>query len=193
MLIIKNFNIVLFVTGVLKMAGYFGFKMSNNAINAYSNGEKPLTKWSKSDILDELAADYTDQNCEEFKLIAKMKKYTLIERCLIKSSWHHTSKHFNRTDFYSVCNNLLLYSVQELKDILKREKEETKKSKEAKKEAPKKTRARCEFLIWSGTRKHPHADAIISTGEIIGGWFYSDEFIGKKSITANGFKILEWL
>lgn len=169
------------------MAGYYGFKMSNNAINAYSNGEKPLTKWSKSDILDELATDYSNQNCEEFKLIAKMKKSTLVERCLIRSSWHHTSKHFNKTDFYSVCNNLLLYSVQELKGILKREKEE------AKKEAPKKTRARCEFLVWSGTRKHPHADTIVSTGEIVGNWFYSDEYIGKKSITANGFKILEWL
>ena len=166
------------------MAGYYGFAMSNNAINAYSNGEKPLTKWSKSDILEELATDYNEQNCEEFKLIAKMKKSTLVKRCLIKSSWHHTSKHFNKTDFYIVRNNLLLCSAQELKDILKREKEETKKSKEAKKEAPKKTRVRCEFLVWSGTRKHPHADAIISTGEIIGNWFYSEEYTGKKSITA---------
>lgn len=29
------------------MAGYNGYSMSNNAVAAYENGEKPLSKWKK--------------------------------------------------------------------------------------------------------------------------------------------------
>ena len=36
------------------MAGYNGYSMSNNAVSAYDNGEKPLSKWRKSDILEEI-------------------------------------------------------------------------------------------------------------------------------------------
>ena len=36
----------------MDMAGYNGFSMSNNAVEAYENGEKPLSKWRKSDILE---------------------------------------------------------------------------------------------------------------------------------------------
>lgn len=32
------------------MAGYNGFSMSNNAVAAYEDGEKPLSKWTKADI-----------------------------------------------------------------------------------------------------------------------------------------------
>lgn len=31
--------------------GYSGYSMSNNAVAAYEDGEKPLSKWSKSDII----------------------------------------------------------------------------------------------------------------------------------------------
>ena len=34
------------------MAGYNGWSMSNNAIEAYENGEKPLSKWTKTDIFE---------------------------------------------------------------------------------------------------------------------------------------------
>ena len=33
-------------------SGYHGFSMSNRAIEAYNNGEKPFSKWTKQDILD---------------------------------------------------------------------------------------------------------------------------------------------
>ena len=32
------------------MAGYCGYSMSNNAVDAYNNGEKPISKWKKQDI-----------------------------------------------------------------------------------------------------------------------------------------------
>ena len=33
------------------MAGYKGFSMSNNAVAAYESGEKPISKWTKREIL----------------------------------------------------------------------------------------------------------------------------------------------
>ena len=32
------------------MAGYCGYSMSNNAVDAYNSGEKPISKWKKQDI-----------------------------------------------------------------------------------------------------------------------------------------------
>jgi len=29
------------------MSGYDGYSMSNNAVDAYENGEKPISKWTK--------------------------------------------------------------------------------------------------------------------------------------------------
>jgi hypothetical protein len=40
------------------MAGYNGWSMSNNAVDAYENGEMPLSKWNKEAILD--AIEYED-------------------------------------------------------------------------------------------------------------------------------------
>ena len=36
------------------MAGYFGYSMSNNAVDAYGNGEMPISKWSKKAIMEEV-------------------------------------------------------------------------------------------------------------------------------------------
>lgn len=41
-------------------------------------------------------------------LLAKLSKEDLFDRCFVCSSWHHTSKHYNCTDFYSVDEQLLL-------------------------------------------------------------------------------------
>ena len=32
-------------------SGYNGYRMSNRAVAAYENGEKPLSKWLKKDII----------------------------------------------------------------------------------------------------------------------------------------------
>lgn len=37
------------------MAGYNGYSMSNNAVAAYQNGEKPLSKWTKKEILNQIS------------------------------------------------------------------------------------------------------------------------------------------
>ena len=74
--------------------GYVGQSMSVGAKQAYDMGEKPLSKWTKADILEGLPS-----------IAASLKKFnlkTLREYCLERTSWHHTGKFANRTDFYSL-------------------------------------------------------------------------------------------
>lgn len=77
------------------MAGYRGYSMSNNAVSAYDDGEKPLSKWSKSDVISAIA-DELGVNESDVELKYPYRYY------LKKTSWHHTSSKYNKTDFYSV-------------------------------------------------------------------------------------------
>ena len=84
------------------MAGYNGWSMSNNAVQAYEDGEKPLSKWTKKTLVYELA-DALDAEPEE--VAEALKPYTVKEvkdKCLTYSSWHHTSSRYNRTAFYEL-------------------------------------------------------------------------------------------
>lgn len=62
------------------MAGYSGFSMSNNAVAAYESGMLPASK---------LAAR-----------IGRGATAAGVAAVLMPSEWHHTSKNYNRTDFY---------------------------------------------------------------------------------------------
>lgn len=80
------------------MAGYYGYSMSNNAVQAYADGEKPLSKWTKKEILQRVAEVYGNELAEAVtSWTVKSLKRVFLE----KTSWHHTSKFYNQTDFYS--------------------------------------------------------------------------------------------
>lgn len=91
------------------MSGYFGYSMSNNAITAYSNGEKPISKWTKTAILEAITAEIEEENLPS-ELFQDAQKLTAkqLKMFLRQSSWHHTSKHYNRTIFYSLDTDALL-------------------------------------------------------------------------------------
>lgn len=76
-----------------KNSGYKGWSMSVRAASAYSDGEKPLSKWSKSDIL----SGYSENMAQQLK---RFNLATLKHNCLEYTCWHHTSKFCNKTDFY---------------------------------------------------------------------------------------------
>lgn len=83
------------------MSGYYGYSMSNNAVEAYENGERPLSKWRKSDILEAISVSEIELKCSISKL-QKLPVKVLKEVCLTYSSWHHTSNHYNQTNFYTL-------------------------------------------------------------------------------------------
>ena len=103
---------------VVKEAGYnWHAGMSNNAVTAYNNGEKPLSKWKKSDIINAIKDieisdyekkefNYTEAGKEAF--IEHIQKLPLIKlrKMLDQSSYHHTGKYYNLTYFYKMPDNL---------------------------------------------------------------------------------------
>lgn len=167
------------------MAGYNGWSMSNNAVDAYENGEKPLSKWRKSDILKAIEESEMELKCSIEKL-RKLPVKILKEVCLCYSSWHHTSNHYNETDFYSLdeekIENLTDAKIDELLIEYKANKNEEVK--------PTEEKWKCAFLEWGGTRKHPTATEIIEEGIIKGNWFYRKDG-SKKKTTANGFRFIK--
>lgn len=170
------------------MAGYDGYSMSNNAVAAYENGEKPLSKWSKEDIIDAIATAIRDDeltlNCS-FEALKKAPVKVLKTLCLSYSSWHHTSSHYNRTDFYS----LDIHKIAQLSDVIIEDRiiASAEQSPEEKEEAWE-----CAFLEWGGTRKHPKATEVVEKGVIKGDWFYRADGTKKKT-TANGFRCIRRL
>lgn len=84
------------------MAGYNGYSMSNNAREAYSNGEMPKSKWNKTNIIDMLETELDENAEEKIELLKELDGTSLKDYCLERTSWHHTSKYYNETDFYSI-------------------------------------------------------------------------------------------
>lgn len=163
------------------MAGYHGYSMSNNAVNAYEDGEKPISKWTKTDIINEILS--INPKLDE-KLLKKVNVSILKNNALTYAGWHHTSNHYNETNFYKIDDDVENWTDDFVKTLTAAQVE--------KKEEPKEEKALCEYLVWSGTRNHPKATTFQSEGTIKGNWFYLPNGT-KKSINANGFKILKKL
>lgn len=169
------------------MAGYKGYSMSNNAVVAYECGEKPISKWTKADIIEAIEDAISDEeltlNCRLEKL-KKVPVKMLKKLCLRCSSWHHTSNHYNKTDFYSIDTaEIEKLTDRMIDDILSDNKSENRAE-------PAEERWKCAFLEWSGSRKHPKATERIEEGTIKGDWFYRADG-SKKKTTANGFRFIE--
>lgn len=167
-------------------SGYDGYRMSNRAVAAYENGEKPLSKWTKKLILSRI-----EELTEEEKLIinismlSKCSKQVLQDYFLFMSSWHHTGKYCNETSFYDV-------DIDKLKELTENtniinELLAKSKIKENKKITEPIKYYRVEYLNWYQRGK---CNPIIDFGEVKGNWFYPTNG-GKKSITSNGFKLIE--
>lgn len=153
------------------MAGYRGYSMSNNAVAAYANGEKPLSKWTKKEILEEVELCMIRHNCKfSFETMKKMPLGLMKDKLLVYSSWHHTSSHYNETNFYVFDEDYAARLTD--KEILEMIKENKEISKKVNKKIETEEKWQCSFLEWSGSIKHPKATRIVEEGIIKGNWFY---------------------
>lgn len=86
------------------MAGYNGYSMSNNAVEAYKSGAKPLSKWKKDDFISYAEENFSNKEnyVEKIEELKKINIAGLKDKFLYNSSWHHTSKEYNKTNFYSI-------------------------------------------------------------------------------------------
>ena len=135
----------------LSEAGYDGYSMSNNARAAYENDEKPLSKWSKEDIL------YCASRINKCKamLLKKVSLEDLRNHLLTRTSWHHTSSYYNQTDFYSFDEEA--YENVHESDINRWVEAHKNDVASRKKETPRIRKGRIDYLVWYGSRAHPKA------------------------------------
>lgn len=121
------------------MAGYCNYSMSNNAVDAYASGEMPLSKWTKTAILDRCG--------EKAAQLSPLTVAELRDLLLISCGWHHTSNHFNRTPFYTIDEDAL----NEVSDATISGIISARKPKERKPAAPIKTvTAEITYTVWEG-------------------------------------------
>lgn len=122
--------------------GYIRKSISERGLEAYQNGEKPKSVWTKALILQEIKP-LVDK--EKYILFSKIKKNILIENFLYQSSWHHTSKFYNKTNFYSLDTSAIeKITTLELEEL----------SKEKKKEEKTKIPVLAEYSEYIGTKKN---------------------------------------
>lgn len=133
---------------------YVGNKWSERAQEAYDAGSKPISKWTK----DEILSAYSPEAAEKLEKLPLKK---LRENLLKWKGWHHTGKFYSETDFYEPFPEDEL-DIDDIIGEINRESEAAKKerkaakefarmSEEGKKEAIEKER---EMLIGRALEKH---------------------------------------
>ena len=166
--------------------GYIGNKMSVRAYEAYESGEKPLSKWTKNDIIECVLNVRNDFQEKELKIYSK----EVLKAFLICSSWHHTGSYFNETNFYSLDLDFIELSKIEIIQVLEKKKKDLEKEKEEKK-ILKLQKCKFKYIEWAGTQKHPKAIEKESYGIIKGSWIYYKD--GKKSLNGKYIHVVEIL
>lgn len=135
------------------MSGYYGYSMSNNAVAAYECGIMPMSKWTKSAILAECGA--------KAEMLSKLTVAELRRELLYFSEWHHTSCHYNATDFYAIdYDKLEEFTEERVAEIIASRAPREKKQKVI--EEPK--QAEITFTVWVGQyRNYRRPQRIVET------------------------------
>lgn len=107
--------------------GYIGQSHSVRAEEALQRGARPLSGWSKADILEELESIYGEDFAKRAKALTLAE---LRDQVLEFDSWHHFGKYFNEVNMYVVRDDLKAEDLRHEKQVRKTAGE--KKAEEAK-------------------------------------------------------------
>lgn len=142
--------------------GYIGYSMSERAYQAYKSGEKPRSKWTKTDLIDSVTSfnEYTEEDLKPFSTEV-LKRYFLTW-----CSWHHTGKLYNETSFYDIDEDKAakrdMDSLTEMADLVAGE---TRKEKTL-------VKAHIYWEEWEGSRNYGSFTDYDSPCIIVGKWAY---------------------
>ena len=153
------------------MAGYnYDYGMSNAALDAYENGNKPLSKITAQDLK---WAGWKGTKSDA----ARLAKSGFWQPC----EWHHSGgTWYNRVDFYDPAD---------LVEAWENSTDESRSSALAQDEPGAEKRVTGEYKIWGGSRKRPTIIGYESfTGTLRGNWIHLDAG-GKKKASGNH---IEW-
>ena len=81
---------------VLRQGYDYAQNMSNNAVEAYSEGKRPLWKWRKSDISQAV------ETLAGKDIVSDMDAAEMKESFLERTEWHHVGSAYNKQDFYAI-------------------------------------------------------------------------------------------
>jgi hypothetical protein len=142
--------------------------MSNNAVEAYAEGKKPVSRITKEDVA-------------EFGIDAGITFFRwYVKRYCRPCEWHHSSPKFNQTNFYDVeecCNQLKGRNIETLKAEYKSQLKAKPDVSASNDDKPYYARVEYSIGTFSRKRKHIGAYAIVN-----GCWAYiQDDY--KKKIT----------
>ena len=167
------------------MSGYYGFTKSNNAVAAEENSRFPASTLAK-----------------------KLKVKTVAIKALMSTDeYHHTSCHFNCTDFYDGDLMLRIANGQtDLEDCFDADEildavallDALRSWKAPEKGVKTWTSCKVRWIEWSGSRNHPKATECEEedcTVEWKGGKFCTVTFASgntmKKGVATNGFDVFD--
>lgn len=112
--------------------GYIGYSESIRSREAKSNDYYPISLWTKDKMIEVLEEEDREDLIEKLK---KIPVYILKEECLRWEEWHHTSKFYNPTDFYSFSINYLEdLTDEDIERARERRRKENLRNKEAREE-----------------------------------------------------------
>lgn len=158
------------------MAGYADdWSMSNNAIDAYDRGLRPRSKWSKADILNALPAEA----CTYLKLNEYPLEF-LREYFLYPEEWHHTSKLYNKTEFFRPRLNSDSDTPEDVHDLYLYWLQRQQKAQAAKTAAPRKVRVT--YTHWIDKR---HYKTVTEYALVRGSWIYTQSSLRKRADGTN--------
>lgn len=171
--------------------GYKGHSMSQRAVTAYENNEKPFSRWSKKDILDEIERIIKEEETRPNFNIEDLQKFntTILRDTFLKcASWHHTSSKFNKTDFYSINYSAIEnITIDKLKLIASLEKEEKQKQAVLKNSYEY---AKIIYEEWEGSKRYGKFVKKEENVIIVGNWGYIIQSFGLEKKKLDGNHIL---
>lgn len=94
--------------------GYLGSSMSVRAAEAYEQGEMPISRWTKTAII-QAVKDY----CFDFDLaydpgIENNTKAELVKEFLEYKSWHHSSRTAREVEFFGLNEDAVCRSFEQM-------------------------------------------------------------------------------
>lgn len=161
-------------------SGYVGWSMSRRAAFAYWCGERPRSKWTKAATIEGVLAVEQEQESDPFWGQVDLDRYlaeTLRRYFLHQSSWHHTGKYFNETDFYAIDEDVVARNDAEELAELDAQVRAEKKDKPQEQRAAKGVIA---YEEWEGSRRNGRFVKHEKPCLVLGGWAYTA--CGKKKL-----------
>lgn len=151
-------------------SGYVGYSRSVRSEEAISRDEVPLSMINKSLMTEVIEEADIEKEQKEYLKTLSVSLWKQLAKQMGRTSWHHTGKHFNKTDHYDL--ETLVYWTLENPKIVEDLVNYTKKPKEK----PTYSYGYISTNIWGGTRKYPKVVGQEErVGIVVGDWLYATD------------------